>query len=104
MSCFHNARERSVGKIGDSGGNGANVGRASSFSLVVFGNIASRWTWVAAIMSWRDDRESKSRIGYQNISIRRKTKTCVSKSDTLLLEHGLLTKVGCGSFCNKGGR
>jgi hypothetical protein len=42
MSCFHSARERSVGKIGDSGGMGVSVGRASSRSFVVLGNMASR--------------------------------------------------------------
>ena len=42
MSCFHNARDLSVGKIGDSGGTESSFGKASSFSFVVLGNMASR--------------------------------------------------------------
>lgn len=70
MSCFHKARERSVGKIGDSGGIGSGVGKASSFSFVVLGNMISRWTCVASTISWRDDRESKSKTGYHTMSKR----------------------------------
>ncbi len=44
MSWFHSARERSVGKIGDSGGIGSSFGKASSFSFVVLGNMTSRWS------------------------------------------------------------
>lgn len=70
INCFHKARERSVGKIGDSGGIGSGIGIASSFSFVVLGKIASRWTWVAAMMSERDDMVSRFRIGCHKISIR----------------------------------
>ncbi len=68
MSCFHNARDLSVGKMGDSGGIGSGFGRDSSFSFVVLGNIASRCNWEAAIISERDDREPKSKMGYHRIS------------------------------------
>ncbi len=42
MSCFHNARDRSVGKMGESGEIGSGLGKASSFSFVVEGKMVSR--------------------------------------------------------------
>ena len=68
MSCFHNARDRSVGKMGDSSEIGSGSGKASSFCFVVVGNMVSRWTWVAAMISERDVRVLKSRMGYHRIS------------------------------------
>lgn len=97
MSCFHNALERSVGKIGDSDGIGAGIGRPSSLSLVVFGKMASRWICVAAIISGRDDRASKSKIGYHRISINTEGRLGARRL-WLLLARNLLTKSDCGSW------
>ena len=64
MSCFHNDRERSEGKIGESAGIDSAKGIASSFSRVAAGNIASRCTCVASIISDTEERALKSTMGY----------------------------------------
>ena len=59
-SCFHNERERSVGKMGELAGIGIDLGNEDILSAVVFGNIASKCIWVAARRSGSDENAPAS--------------------------------------------
>ena len=60
MSCFHNDRDLSEGKIGEESGIGSCCGIDDVFAAVEDGNMASRCIWVAVKRSGKDDRVSKS--------------------------------------------
>lgn len=59
MSCCHNDRERSEGKIGEDSGMGFGRGIEDKFSVADDGNMASRCICVATRRSGTDERASK---------------------------------------------
>jgi len=59
ISCFHNERERSVGKTGESAGISSEFMDSWGGSIVL-GNMASRWSFVVSRRSGKDESASKS--------------------------------------------